>query len=118
MSDTIKLNESNIDLRLKKYDLENMLSIFKDKNNNFVFNLNETLFINVSFDSLLPYKVNYPMHWSLISYKLYGTTRLAWLLLKLNNVACEDIFKKVDSNTAIVYLDNASVSHIINSINE
>jgi hypothetical protein len=58
-----------------------------------VFDINKTIYINVNPNSLPDYVCDSPMHWTTISYKLYSTTRLAWLLQKLNRVDAVDIFK-------------------------
>ena len=77
---------------LKITDLENIFDIYVDKRNNAVFNANETLYINVNKDTLPEFVCSSPMHWTILSYKIYGTTRLAWLLLKINNIDMKDVF--------------------------
>ena len=69
-------------------DLENMFSIHVDKRDNYVFNLNET------------------------------ATRLAWLLMKLNNVKAENIFDPKKAGDTIYYVNNDTVAQIIQSIQE
>lgn len=110
---------TNIDknYNLSKADMENILSIYIDKNNNLVFNLNETLYIK-PLGGLDVMTIDHPMHWSTLSYKLYETTRFAWLLMKINNVSAFNIFNKIEPNTSIYYLSNSDVITILNQINE
>ena len=49
------------------------------------------------------------MHWTLISYKIYGTTRLAWLLWKANNVQMADTFKVKMPGDIVYYLPRENV---------
>jgi hypothetical protein len=77
---------------LKAMDLENFFNVYADKNGNFVYNLNNSIYFNVQKGSLDEYTLSHDMHWTLISYMLYGTTRFAWLLMKVNNITAENIF--------------------------
>ena len=74
------LDLSEFDKFLKIQDLENMFDIFEDSRHNRVYNLNKTLYIEVDLDKLPDFICDCEMHWPLISYRIYGTTRLAWLL--------------------------------------
>ena len=109
--------ELNLDF-IKITDLENIFNVYQDKNNNYFYNLNSTVYINANNDTLRTYICNYEMHWPLISYKLYGTTRLAWLLLKINNVQPKDIFKTKKPGDSIKYLTNESVNNLIQQLME
>ena len=77
---------------LKITDLENMLHIYQDSKQNNYYNLNSTIYINVPPEYLNLYTCDCDSTWFLLSYKLYGTTRLAWLLMKLNKVKAKDVF--------------------------
>ena len=58
------------------------------------------------------------MHWTLISYKIYGTTRLAWLLWKVNNVPIADTFKAKQPGDIIYYLPKDYVQSIVSDMVE
>ena len=58
------------------------------------------------------------MHWPLISYMLYGSTRFAWLLLKINNVSTADVFKIKRNGEVIKYLNKDRLPGIVQVINE
>lgn len=98
-------------------DLENIFKVYPDKKQNFVYNLNSSLFFDIDENSLEVYKLKHNMHWPLISYKLYGTTRLAWLLMKLNNVTTKDVFNMKQAGDEIFYLPTRRVTSIVESIN-
>lgn len=91
---------------LKITDFENYFDIHIDDKNNYVYNLNATAQIIISDEYIKLYKCQSDIHWPLISYNLYGTTRLAWLLLKLNNVKDTDIFKINEAGSSIRYIEN------------
>ena len=103
----MKLNEldiGNINGYLKITDLENIFDVFTDKRDNAVFNLNESLYINVDPSVLPEHICSSEMHWTTLSYILYGTTRLAWLLMKINNVDAKDVFVSKKPGERIRYL--------------
>jgi hypothetical protein len=111
------LKDANInDYNLSKADLENILTVYIDKNDNLILNLNETLYVTgiKNLDTII---VEQPIHWSTLSYRLYGTTRLAWLLLKINGISSKNIFNKIDPNIPVSYLPKTDVITIINQIN-
>lgn len=99
-------------------DLENMFSIYVDKRGNYVFNLNETVYLNIDKSSILEHKLTHDMFWTTISYQLYKTTRLAWLLMKLNNVNGDNIFDSKKAGDTIYYVNEDTVGKIIQSIQE
>lgn len=111
-------NIQNHNYNLKNTDLENMFKIHVDKNDNAVFNINETLYLNYDKPDLKVYITEHPNHWSTLSYKIYKTTRLAWLLMKLNNISTADCFKRVPPATPIFYLDEGIVNQILLEINK
>lgn len=102
---------------LKITDLENIFDVHIDKNGNYFYNINNSLYINVDENILNEYICSCSMHWPLISYKIYSTTRLAWLLMKLNNVECKDIFKKKEAGDKIKYLPKEYATNIVENIN-
>lgn len=119
-SDTITLMEldnDDINSTLKITDLENMFDIFQDKRGNLVFDVNKTLYINVDKDVLPEFICDHEMHWTLISYKLYSTTRLAWLLWKINDIGPADIFTAKQPGDKIKYLPAQYVDNIVSQLN-
>ena len=102
---------------LKITDFENILNIYQDSKGNYFFNLNNSLYLNIANDALLSYTNDYVSHWPLISYKIYGTTRLAWLLMKINNVEAKDVFKYVEIGTKIKYLPKDQMNGLITTLN-
>lgn len=102
---------------LKVTDFENSLNIYQDKDKNYFYNLNSSLYINVTDELLLTYTCDYDMQWPLLSYKIYGTTRLTWLLQKLNKVKSKDIFKMLNVGDKIKYISKEQMNNIIAGIN-
>lgn len=110
------LNNLNFPYGQKVTDLENAFTVHEDSKHNLVFNLNETIYLNIAKSSLKRFIPDHPMHWSLISYKLYGTTRLAWILMKTNGVRANRIFSRVLPTQVVYYLDKGKVQEILSSI--
>lgn len=102
---------------LKMQDLENMLTVHVDKRGNYVFNLNRGIYISLSRDYLSYYTPKIPMHWPIISYVIYNTTRLAWLLMLVNDVKIDDAFKMIQPGVSILYPTAEAVSQIVTQIN-
>jgi hypothetical protein len=74
------------------------------------------VYINVDKDSLPEFQCNHAMHWPLISYKIYGTTRLAWVLWKVNDVSLEDSFKAKQPSEKVKYLPKDLVQNMISEL--
>lgn len=114
----MQLDNADINVTLKITDLENIFGVYQDKRKNLVYDINETLYINVDKSILSMFICDCDMHWTLISYKLYGTTRLAWLLWKINDVQPQNIFDIKHPGDVILYLPKDCVNDIISNINE
>ena len=90
---------------LKITDLENMFDVYVRQDGGYAYNLNETVYVDVPDSQLLDYVCQTRMHWPLISYRIYGTTRLAWLLMKVNRVQPDDMFRAKEPSETVKYLD-------------
>ena len=108
----------NYDSIYKITDFDHFFKVYIDKRGNYMYNLNETLYFDIAEDNNLPvYTTTHPMQWPLISYKIYQTTRLAWLLMKLNDVDITNVFDTIPSGKEIRYLPMDSVQSILSDIN-
>jgi hypothetical protein len=86
---------SDLDNTIEIVDFENMFNIYEDKKTkSYKYNLNESLYINIDLNQCEKYKLTTDAFWPLISYKLYDTTKLYWLLMKINRISGKDIFSK------------------------
>lgn len=102
----------------KTTDLENLFDIRQDDLGMFGFNLNESLYFDVPDHALGVYTCKYAeMHWPLISYSIYGTTRLAWLLMKVNNVRAEDAFTPKRAAETVKYIPKGMLTQIVKTLN-
>lgn len=102
---------------LKITDFENILNIYKDKSGKYFYNLNNGLYINIDDKYLQTFVCTTDMHWPLISYHIYNTTRLAWLLLKLNKVDAKHVFDIKEAGSTIKYLSKQNIQTLIEDIN-
>ncbi len=95
-------------------DLENSFIVTTDDNGFYKFNLNSTIVLDVSKDEIQYFKLTSDMAWPLISYKIYGDTRETWILMKLNEVKFNDVFKAVSAGKIIKYLNTTQLQQIAN----
>lgn len=127
------MNDSNIDRYLKITDLDNFFEVAQDKYGRYFFNINEALYFSVDKPDLndpnttqlqidktglAVYTCTCNEYWTLISYKLYGTTRLSWLLMKLNDVDASNVFDVKQPGDRIWYLPRENVESIVADLNE
>jgi hypothetical protein len=107
---------ANLDSTIDITDLENFFEIYEDSQKNYRYNLNETIYINIDKSDCEEYRLTTEAFWPLISYKIYQTTRLAWLLMKINNVEGNQIFDKKKPGDIIYYLPKETVEQIIETL--
>ena len=106
------------DAEVKFDDLETTFNIYQDKYNYFYYNLNSTVYISIPSSRLKTYVCQHDVHWPTISYNLYGTVRLAWLLMKINNITPMISFKIIPAGSQIKYLDKSDLATVIDSLGE
>lgn len=102
---------------VKFTDLENFFSIYQDENAYYRYNLNSTVYLNVPSSRLKTYVCKHDMHWPTISYDLYGTVRLAWVLMKVNGITPDISFDIVPAGSSVKYLDRSDITTVIDSFN-
>lgn len=110
------INTNDIKNYLKFVDLENFFNIYKDKHGNLFFNLNNTIVFDTKTTTFPSQIINYDGYWPLISYKIYGTTRLAWILMKINNINAQNVFEKKYAGDKIYYIPVETVNENILTI--
>ena len=106
---------------IKKYDLANMFNVYDDdelRDNVMYYNINRTIMFTEldkgSPDDFYYYTVNEMENWNLISYKEYGTTRLWWIICKLNGIIDPTVDPKVGQILRMVTIDQ--INTILTSI--
>lgn len=96
----------NRDTQPDFFDLDKMFSLFIDKEGRWQYNLNSTFYlIDIPDEVCQWYICPTDMHWPSIAWKVYGSTRLAWFLMKLNGVRDQSIFDQIKAGTRVRYLD-------------
>lgn len=99
-------------------DFENFFDVYEDKKRNcYTFNLNATMYFNVKKSAMQYATLQHAAYWPQISYMIYSTPRLAWLLMKLNNVKAANMFDIVPTNSKIYYIPTQTMQSIISQIN-
>ena len=99
-------------------DLENFFHIYQDKYDYFYYNLNSTLYLSIPPERLKTYVCQHDIHWPTISYNIYGTVRLAWLLMKVNSIIPSLSFKIVPAGSEVKYLDRSALATVIDSLGD
>lgn len=112
-----EVDDDTIQNYLAIHDMENIFEIYRDNKNNYQYNLNSTIYLDFPNSAIKEYTVTNPMQWSIISYKLYNTTRLAWVLMKLNNVNPKNIMKKVYPGETVKYIPLNDIRPLVEDIN-
>lgn len=103
---------SNEDTHPDFFDLDKMFSLFIDEEGRWQYNLNSTFYLVDIPDEVCEWYIcPTDMHWPSISWKVYGDTRLAWFLMKLNDVRDQNIFDQVKAGTRIRFLDYGRFVH-------
>jgi nucleoid-associated protein YgaU len=74
--------------RLKTENLENIFHIYQNENDLYFYNLLQTIHFpqNLPDSYFQQYNVTYGDTWPYISYKVYGDTRLWWIITLANNI--------------------------------
>ena len=101
-------------------DLEQMMNVYLDEHGVWNLNINSSFYaVNLPDEILSAYTCPSEMRWPSMSYNIYGTPRLAWLLMKVNGVRGAGVFKEVPAGVAVKYLDMSRyVTNILSLIQE
>ena len=104
---------SKLDSSVKFLDFENFFEVYEDSRDQrrpYTFNLNSTLYLDGVPKNTK--KITHDMFWTTISYDIYETTRLWWLLMKVNNVTADKMFDVVPAGTDVRFLNKETVKEI------
>lgn len=102
--------------KLRRENYENIFNVYKDGDDRYYYNLLQ----NVIIPQDLPagyyetYNVQYDDTWPLVSYRVYNTPNLWWVILSANNII--DPTKLPTPGTSIKYLQMRVVKDILNQI--
>ena len=99
-------------------DFDNFFHIYQDKDSNFYYNLNSTMYFDVPQERLKTYVCQHDIHWPTISYNLYGTVRLAWVLMKINNITPDLSFEIIPAGSKVKYLDRSDITTVIENFKD
>lgn len=105
------------DLDLKVTDYESILDVYVNKRGNWLFNLNSRMEVDAD-DVLADHLVTHDSHWPIVSYDIYATTRLAWLLMQVNHVKPADVFKPVLAGTTVKYLPPEQLRDVVTAMQD
>ena len=109
-----KLKLSNIIPSTKFVDFENFFDVYEDDKSvgtPYFFNLNSTIYIEGV--NTKEFVLKHDMFWTTISHVIYGTTRLWWVLMKINNVGMDKTLDVVKATEKVKYIEKDDVRQII-----
>lgn len=92
-------------------DLDNFFEVYLDKRGNYAYNLNSKLGLDVSGSTLGTYVLTHDLHPTIVSYNIYGTPRLAWLISEINGIRDQTV--QIPSGTKIRYVPEEFIAGLV-----
>ncbi len=111
----MKISDIDYDSNIEIADFENFFDVV-NVDGTYKYNLNDTMYLDIAEDQLKTYELKTPAHLPLISYTLYDTTRLAWLLMKINKIGLKDSLRTFQPGEKIKYLSEENVKAIVGAL--
>ena len=106
------------DSSVKFTDLDNFFNIYQNPDAYFQYNINSTVYLDVPPSRLKTYVCQHDMHWPTISFNVYGTVHLAWVLMKVNNITPDIAFEIVPAGSEVKYLDRSDITTVIDGLSK
>lgn len=105
-------------LPIGDHNYERIFNVYIDDNKFYAFNINKTIHFPDDLDpSLIEYvRINGNLAWSHISFKIYGTIKLWWLICLVNKILNPVILPR--AGTVIKIIKPDAVEHVLGQINE
>jgi hypothetical protein len=102
--------------KLKKTNYENIFNLYLDENGRYYYNLLQSIIIpqNLPEGYYEEYDVEYGDTWPFISYKIYGSPNIWWIITDVN--AIRDATKLPEPGIKIKILKMEYVKSILNQI--
>lgn len=113
----VKQVDENAKSYLKVSDFDNFFDVYEGLDGNNFYNLNSTVYLDISEKNIMQYVCDCICQWTILSYKVYGTTRLAWLLMKINDVRAEKMFDPIMPGQSVKIIDLEIAKNIVKSVN-
>lgn len=109
---------------VSKKDIATMFNVYPDesisKKNHYIYNIMRTLYIinlkDIPKSFFKYYTVKRGDTWNLISYTLYGTVELYWLVMKLNEV--KDPTFEPQVGKFLRYVSKENINQILDALKE
>jgi nucleoid-associated protein YgaU len=102
--------------KLRNENYANIFKVYQDKDNRYFYNLLQTVVIpsNLPIGYYDNYSVVYGDTWPFISYKVYDTPNLWWVIINTNNI--QNPTAQLEPGTQLKILKSQYVSLILNEI--
>ena len=99
------------DAKTSPLDFENFFEVYEDRRGNYSYNINSNLYLDVSGANLQVYIPTHDLHPTIVSYNIYGTPRLAWLICKLNGISDPSI--AIETGTPLFYVPKEQLGGLV-----
>lgn len=102
--------------KLRNENYANIFNVFADENDFYFYNLLETIVVPESLPSNFYdfYNITYQDTWPLISYKVYNTPNLWWLITSVNGII--NPTEPLEPGSTIKYLKTQYASLVITQL--
>lgn len=117
MSDGLKQNQiENLPL-LGDNRYENLFKIYNDSDGNYYYNILKKVSFSGDFDDSFYFEYNVigQKHWTIISYEVYGTIHLWWMICSVNGIS--NPVQLPESGITLKILKPEYVQDVLTSIN-
>jgi hypothetical protein len=101
-------NQNDIDVlpKLNAFSYENLFKVYQDSSDKpYYYNIINTVALPADMDPAIYYEYQVPssfMSWTNISYKMYGTIKLWWILCLANNISDPTSFPEAGTKLKII----------------
>lgn len=97
--------------RLRKENYENIFNVYTDEEDRYFYNLLQTVVIpsNLPENFYDNYVITYGDTWPFISYKIYNTPNLWWLITSVNNIDNPTIQPEISTQIKVLKTRYASL---------
>ena len=113
----MKQNQIKDLTKLKNENFENIFNVYQTENGLYYYNLLQTIEFpqNLPPTFFKPYTIAYGDTWPFISFKVYGSPNLWWVILLANNIL--NPLKKIPTGTQILTPVVEVVREVLTQIN-
>lgn len=120
MPEPLNQNDIGVLPKLNAYNYENLFNVYRDSENDpYYYNILNTIALPEELDPSIYYEYKVPgpsIAWTILSFKVYGTIKLWWIICLANKIINPIKFPEVGTTLKIIRPEY--VREILSSIKE